>query len=59
MIKAAVPKWLSRKLLVFLISTVMLCLRIVTEQAWLIVAGIYIGGNILDKIIDLVKSRNA
>jgi hypothetical protein len=55
MIKAAVPKWLSRKLLVFVIGCILLVLKLISEQTWLILAGMYIGSNFLDKVIDVVR----
>jgi len=36
-------KWISRKLLVFIISTIALFSKYITSTDWIVIAGIYLG----------------
>ncbi len=36
-------KWISRKLLVFLLATIFLCFKLITNSDWLVISSIYIG----------------
>ena len=36
-------KWISRKLLVFIISTIALFSKFITSNDWIVIAGIYLG----------------
>lgn len=36
-------KWISRKLLVFIISTIALFSKFITSTDWIVIAGIYLG----------------
>lgn len=36
-------KWISRKLLVFLIATIYLAFKLITSTDWLIITSIYLG----------------
>jgi hypothetical protein len=45
-------KWISRKLFVLLLGTVLLIYGKIDGNVWLILAAAYMGFNILDKFID-------
>lgn len=52
-------KWFSRKLFVFLVSCLALVFGYITEDTWLIIAGIYIGvQTLLDAKINFNKTSN-
>jgi hypothetical protein len=43
MMKELILKFASRKLLVFIVSTVLLCVHIITQDIWAIMAAVYTG----------------
>jgi hypothetical protein len=45
-------KWLSRKLIVFLIGTVLLIFSKIDGNTWLILASVYMGMNAVDKLLE-------
>ena len=51
-------KWFSRKLIVFVIATVFLYLGKMTENTWIIVAGTYIGANMIVELMKIYKGQN-
>jgi len=53
-----VSKWISRKLLVFLIATIYLACKLITSTDWLIIASIYLGTETAISIItEHIKSK--
>jgi len=52
MLDDLINRYLSRKFFVFVIATILLILKIIDQNAWLIISGAYIG---TEGIIDLTK----
>ena len=51
-------KWISRKLLVFIISTIALFSKFITSTDWIVIAGIYLGTETAISIItEHIKSK--
>lgn len=57
MINELINKYLSRKLFVFVISTVLLFLGKISELAWLTVASVYMATNLAEKYL-AIKNGN-
>lgn len=44
-----------RRLLVFVTATVLLCTKIIDQNTWLVVAGIFIAASSTQKIFEIIK----
>jgi len=52
-------KWISRKLLVFIISTIALFSKFITSTDWIVIAGIYLGTETAISIItEHIKNKS-
>ncbi len=48
-------KWISRKLFILFLSTILVFTDKVSDWIWLFTALAYIGGNLIDKLIELKR----
>jgi len=54
-----INKWISRKLFVFLIATILLWLADLESSDWTLIAVVYLGSQtILDSVVAYNKSKN-
>lgn len=54
-----INKWISRKLFVFLIATILLWLADLESSDWTLIAVVYLGSQtVLDSVVAYNKSRN-
>ena len=51
-------KMLPKKFIVFTIATIALFMKLLNGQQWTIVAGIYIGGNVLKTLFNGIGAKN-
>lgn len=51
MINDIIQKYISRKLVVFIVATVLLIFGRIGETSWLAVAGAYMAANLIDKAV--------
>jgi hypothetical protein len=52
MLDDLINRYLSRKFFVFVIATVLLILKVIDQNTWLIISGTYIG---TEGVLDLMK----
>ena len=50
-------KFFSRKLLVFAIATVLLVLKYIDENSWLVLASVYVGVQMAQDAVDTYSNR--